>query len=109
MRTANNAIITLEWEPFFQGQLIPRSMGQYGQVTFFAAGLGIAAALEPFKLIIAECADPVCFIGGAMGLYRIGLGQREEGFKQVLNATLAQIGFFVWPMLQRAIRASWGV
>lgn len=105
----------IEWRPFFDGKIIlkyapKKDYNNSSNVTLYAAGgLGIAAALEPFKLIIAECADPVCFIGGAMGLYRISIGQREEGFKQVLNAALAQIGFFVWPMLQAAIRASWGV
>lgn len=97
--------IALEWRPFFQGEMVPKMPTE---VKMFAAGLGIAAALEPFKLIIAECSDPICFIGGALGLYRIGMGDREEGFKQVLNATMAQIGFFVWPKIQIAIRAGLG-
>lgn len=70
--------------------------------------LGIADALEPFKLIIAEASDPVCFVGGAIGLYRIGIGDREGGFRQVLNATFAQVGFFIWPKIQLAIRAGMG-
>jgi len=72
------------------------------------ASLGIADALEPFKMIIAEASDPICFVGGSMGLYRIGMGDREGGFKQVLNATFAQVGFFLWPKLQIAIRSGLG-
>ncbi len=72
------------------------------------ASLGIADALEPFKMIIAEASDPICFVGGSMGLYRIGMGDREGGFKQVLNATFAQVGFFLWPKLQMAIRSGLG-
>ena len=99
--------ISLEWRPFFNGDEVPKI--DFQKPIFFASGFGVAAALEPFKMIIAECSDPICFIGGAMGLYRVSIGQREEGFKQVLNAAFAQVGFFVWPMIQKAIRSVWGV
>lgn len=98
-------VIALEWKPFFGKELIPK---RPKTMNLYVGGLGIAAALEPFKMIIAECSDPICFIGGAMGLYQIGMGNREDGFKQVLNATLAQVGFFVWPKIQIAIRAGLG-
>ena len=75
---------------------------------YVGADLGVAKALEPLKVIVAECSDPVCFIGGSIGLYRVGIGDREEGFKQILNATLAQVGFYVWPKVQVAIRTGMG-
>lgn len=96
--------IAIEWEPFVRrGEVIPK---HNAPVVLY--GLGIAAALEPFKMIVAECSDPVCFIGGCLGLYRVGIGDREEGFKQVLNAGIAQVGFFVWPKIQAAIRMGLG-
>ena len=99
----------IEWEPFFEGRIVPKKKQKNHSTYLYAVGgLGIAAALEPLKLIAAECSDPVCFIGGAMGLYRIGIGDREEGFKQVLNAAMAQIGFFIWPKIQLAIRTGLG-
>ncbi len=101
--------VALEWTPFFEGSIVPKQ--EQSNINFLAAGagLGIAEALHPFKLIIAECSDPVCFVGGAIGLYRVATGDREGGFKQVLNAAIAQIGFFVWPKIQLAIRMNLGV
>lgn len=110
----------LEWKPFFDGRIVPKE--NFKPVKLYAAGiataaavaatggqgLGIAAALEPFKLIVAEVSDPVCFVGGAIGLYKVAMGDREEGFKQIFNAAIAQLGFFVWPKIQIAIRAGLG-
>ena len=103
----------IEWAPFFDGKIIRKrkhSNRLYASaaVGYVAADLGIARALEPLKMIIAECSDPVCFIGGALGLYRVSIGEREEGFKQILNAALAQAGFFIWPKVQAAIRVGLG-